>query len=681
LQGTSAAALSTMLPGSAFAVPVRVAVPAVAAAPVTAATPFNGGRSQVGMVDMLAGGGFPFLNCLKTAQSWAFMDSSGYPAPSTLDSNGYPISISNTGVYTVFYVPSQAERPGNYVITWSGNGTIFCGMSNTPVSGSKTSNNGSGRYVFSTTDSRFALGITAVGNPYITNLQVFHVNDEAALNAGQVFGQQFIARLKQANFGVIRFMGWQGSNTSNVTTWATRKPVSYWSYVASQFPASIYAGVTQLSGTAYSVPAPSTWSGLVDKAMVTIQFGPGQSLSSACTLNVGGTGNINILSEYGNALSSGGNSFPVGGSWMSIATLVYDATLNAWIKQGGDIASGSTGISNGCPLELMVQLCAQVGAHPHFVAPMLAVDPATDFIPSLAAYCRANGPSWMIPRFEGPNECWNYAAYYYATQYAAAKAAAYGWGADVHNWYGKIMSVLGQAVSAAYGADRTKYQVLCGVQTGMGFNDYGTGSCNDRLASTKYLAQSTAPQLPYTMSPASKWVTHICTAQYYTPSEYGTAQETTDAAAYVAAAGNPNLQSSIAAAYASTSNSGSGGATLSQIAIWQANWKIWALSFGITKMCGYEGGYSPDFNSGGVSQIDQLRAASKLAPALNGFTTINYNNFVGLTDSSFTAEFPSAWFSGSLPVNEAWSTLDDIYESPNSPQWTAIMAFNSTSGG
>jgi hypothetical protein len=98
-------------------------------------------------------------------------------------------------------------------------------------------------------------------------------------------------------------------------------------------------------------------------------------------------------------------------------------------------------------------------------------------------------------------------------------------------------------------------------------------------------------------------------------------------------------------------------------------------------MCGYEGGYSPDFNSGGVSQIDQLRAASKLAPVLNSFTTINFNNFVGLTDSSFTAEFPSTWFSGSIPCNNAWSTLDDIYQSPNPPQWNAIMAFNTVNGG
>ncbi len=76
----------------------------------------------------------------------------------------------------------------------------------------------------------------------------------------------------------------------------------------------------------------------------------------------------------------------------------------------------------------------------------LAIDPATDFMPSLAQFCRDNGPSWMVPRFEGPNELWNNAGGFYQTGYANAKATAYGWGADFHNWYGKVLSVLGQAV-------------------------------------------------------------------------------------------------------------------------------------------------------------------------------------------------------------------------------------------
>jgi hypothetical protein len=616
------------------------------------------------------GGAYPFLNVLKTAQTWSLNDGSGYPEPDTLDADGYPIRITNGGVYTVFFVPSQASRHGNYVITWSGNGTISLGMSNTRVSGNLTSTNGGGRYVFATTESRFVFRIVAIGNPHITNVQVFHTADEAALIAGQVFGVKFKQRLQEANFGVIRFLAWQDGNTTNVSTWATRKPLSYFSYASSELRANLYAGVTSNVGSAYSATLPGFR--LVDKATVIVKFNA--SCNGLCTLNVNDTGDIDILSEHSQPLRDA--SYPVGASWRSMATLVYDAILNSWIKFGGDLAVGSTGLNGGCPPELLVRLCAEVGAHPYFVTPHLSADPITDYVPSLAAYCRDRGPGWMVPRFEGPNETWNYAADFYATHHAVAKAKAYGWGADVHNWYGKVMSVLGQAVSIAYGDDRSRYQVLCGVQTVLGESEAGAASCDARLASTKYLAQSMLPQAAYTKSAASNWVTHVCCAQYFSPSEYKTTRETMDAAAYLATS-DPALRLSIATAYADTSSSGDGRFTLQKCATLYSNWKAWAQKFGVQKMCGYEGGYSPDYTGGGKTQADILRAAAKQSPSLGKFTTMNYDNFVGLSDRNFVAEFPSCFqLSGIAPSNNVWSVLEDVYETPDPPQWSAIVAFN-----
>jgi hypothetical protein len=92
-------------------------------------------------------------------------------------------------------------------------------------------------------------------------------------------------------------------------------------------------------------------------------------------------------------------------------------------------------------------------------------------------------------------------------------------------------------------------------------------------------------------------------------------------------------------------------------------------------MCGYEGGYSPDY--GGPIEVKALRAASKLAPVLSSVTSQNYANFVGLTDATFTAEFPSCFMlSGPTPSTNAWSVLEDIYQTPAPPQWSAIVAFN-----
>ena len=106
-----------------------------------------------------------------------------------------------------------------------------------------------------------------------------------------------------------------------------------------------------------------------------------------------------------------------------------------------------------------------------------------------------------------------------------------------------------------------------------------------------------------------------------------------------------------------------------------ANWKAWALSFGVHGMCGYEGGYSPDF--GGSAQVRALRAGSKRAGCLEAYTLANYRAFTGLSDAGFRAEFPSCFqLSARSPADNAWSVLDDIHESPDPPQWRALVAFN-----
>lgn len=747
---------------------------------------FNGGKSQVNLNFLQTAGDYPFLNCLKTAQAWGFINNASAPVtPDLLDADGYPTSIINTGVNTVFYVPTQAARPGNYVITWDGTGTIFCGMSNTLVSGSKTSSGGAGagRYVFSTVDFRFSVGISSIGSPRITNLKVFHVDDEISINAGQVFGAKFKQRLQEANFGVIRFLNWQLGNTSQATTWLTRRAISYVWYSGAERRPSIYGGVTTNIANAYSVAIPPihTSTGLAwnngdspnQGDTISIVFNASATQSGTCSLQVGTGGTssaINILNQFTNPLSVGSNSYPIAGTFQSMATLVFDATLNAWIKQGGDAALGSVGLNNGVPPELMVQLCKEVGAHPYFVAPAYAVDPMTDFFPSLAAYCKSYTPSnapWMVPRFEGPNELWNGGAGgAYDTGYANSKANAYHaadpthWTAtgDYQNWYGKIMSTIGQAINAVYGGTvgtQSAYQVICGVQTGTG-NTFpgGTNASNPRLSSAAYISQSAPPQVGYTQTAASGWVTHICCAQYIGPSDTGTGAETTLAASFagkafvasissdvmtvtalnasnsaafavgdtifgteiyavgggipagvtiasfgtgVGGTGTYNLSSSglttasqnmtgatdltAPNTFADTTNSGGGAFTVFACLTLYTNWKAWAQSFGINKMCGYEGGYSPDYTSAGNSLVDMLRGASKLNSNLSAFTTTNYNNFVGLTGGGFTSEFPSCFqFSGNPNIvgrsQDAWSVLEDIYQTPNPPQWSAFIAFN-----
>ena len=726
----SVTATSAISIDRAFAVPPVAATTAVSTASGAVAAVFNGGKSQINFNFPSGNSGeYPFLNLLKSGGTWRYATGNAMVDPRDLDSNGYPTVIRNGGQYLITFIPSQTSRPGNYVITWDGNGTIYVLGNNILVSGSKISTGGSGRYVFSTTETQIGVGIVAVGSPRITNMKLYHAADEADIQAGRVFGVQFKARLRESNVAVYRFLNWQYGNSSNLTTWATRKPIGYVSYGGQELRASLCAGSTTNSGDDFAVNLGT--GGPVDKQTIifkfnaskklpktSVTFGPGSvivwkahglslndpvgfggntlplpltqsgnyyvsNVIDANTIQVSATPRGTVIALSGSASSDcfgnrqptlslnstakvplkdpSGNTFgtsnsPLSGAW---ASAVYDATLGSWLMFGGGPATGEVGLSAGVPPEICVQLCAEMGAHPYFVLPALAADPLTDFAASLATYIRDSGPAWMIPRFEGCNELWNFAAGFNQTGYAVAKANAYGWGADVHNWMGKVMSVLGQAVSTVYSNNRNRYQVICGVQT-VAFNGVIPNSQNPRLTSSKFVAAGGTP--------AANWVTHVCCAQYIAPTLFGGssagAQELALAAAYAGG------DQSAPATYIATLASGTGWENLASVAVYYNTVAKWAAGLGVKKICGYEGGYSPDYTS--TAQVNALRAAGKNVAALQTYTTTNYVNFVAAG-----GEFPSCFqLGGASPSNNAWSVLEDIYQQAIPPQWAAIIAFN-----
>ena len=257
------------------------------------------------------------------------------------------------------------------------------------------------------------------------------------------------------------------------------------------------------------------------------------------TLNLNSTGAVPFkLPDGGAPGSTNIPSVNSPGGQAALATMVYDADLNSWLTNGGNTASGSQGLSNGAPYEIMLQLCKEMGAHPWFSAPFMAVDPMSDFHTQLATYIKANMPSWMIPRFETCNELWNDSNN--QTQYAFIKAFLH-WNTqfssgqfDYNDWQGKTASTIGQAVNAVYGgAVGAGYQVVNGQWTSQFTNN--TTSFEQfvpRLASTNYISQSQAAQSGYTKSAASNWCTHVANQNYFNPSERDTSQETTDAATF-----------------------------------------------------------------------------------------------------------------------------------------------------
>src|ERR1700748_477621 len=757
---------------------------------------FNNGKSQIQAWDLAYSGEYPFINLMKQSPPWTFLDNSASPGPDLLDANGYPTSIQHSGVYTQIGFPAS-RMSETMVATWDGQGTFYlnaayAGTTIIVTSGSITNASGSGRVEFTVTtpatSTVFNVGLTSYTGTYMQNVKVFYKNDEAALNSGQIWGIKFLSVLQQANPGVFRFLDLIEANNTNVSQWAYRKSVGYFSYSAQQFFPSIYAGAATSSGMQKSISFGSgapvdkqtihlktdsnavsitangncSWAGHGLVVGLPIQFratqgsslpsgvsssndpnnpvyyyvisvtnansfvfsatqggtavgntgsssgtvygsaggaltenisisnaaaavmtwtnhglsagspfyltqtsfptysqqvlyvlstgltsssfqystapggpavntsamgstGCGQFNQPAITIpgntlfvgaqlafaglggvsgingttgtviavNVGGNPNV-VTVQLPNSVSgtytSGGTATPVTPSgtqagrcltlnyngtatpllnlWGSpegvtnlgglFQTLVFDASMNGWLSFGGDALFGTYGVQSGIPLELALNLCVTLKCHPHFVAPFLAVDPMSDYIPQLATYVKANSPSWMKPRFEGPNECWNPGFGFYSTPYSQLKAPI-NWGAGYYNgtqeWYGKVISTIGQAVNAVYGgapAPQTNSAVICSIQT---VTASPPPSNNDpRLTAPAYVAQSAAAQSGYVKSAAYNWATHCSMANYWNPQMMNSAQESALAYDYcVASLGNPTQQAADQAAFWATS--------------------------------------------------------------------------------------------------------------------------------
>lgn len=539
---------------------------------MTIASRHNGGRSQVNPYFPWYTAQMSFVNVAKHGSSFANKSDNFVVEPSVLDAQGYPTSGSYYAGCSVSNEPSILSA--SWTMSWNGNGQVdipgtiqTVGPGTTQVNSFRASSGNSGGSVtFIPTSRSFSYGAhsTAASPNHVRDIKIYLTSEASRVAAGAYFGSKFLARMIEANFGVIRFLDWQAGNTSNVTTWAMRKPVDYATWSSTEFRASIYCGSTTNSGNAYSitgngldVPA----SGAPTHGMtLTLKFNA--SGTGAATLSLNGTTAVPILGPYCGPVSDFAVHLPAAGFH---ATLVYDSLLNAWLKHGGDTEGFSQGIDNMVPIEVMLQLCAEIGAHPYFVSHHLTLDTPTDYMPGMMAYVRDNAPSWMIPRFEGPNEIFNTFAGFQCTPYANARATAYGWGADYHNWYGRILSILGQMAATVYGVAQAnvktqqKYQIICGVQTVFA----GDSAFNPRMTSAKYVLQT--PPSPYLASAASNWTTHMCCAQYMAPSAYGTATETTLSSAFLgvrfkaSASGGTLAVSSIDTLVGSFTGSASGG--------------------------------------------------------------------------------------------------------------------------
>ena len=132
-------------------------------------------RSQFNEAGLSAGHGFPFVNLAKGSENFSFSNNKSLGADQ-LDANGYPlysaVAANGYAVASMSY-PAQFARPGHYVISWTGAGSLafgeYTGNTATQFACTGTSSGGSGQICGNTTCSPFT-GYISDSTLYVTNI-------------------------------------------------------------------------------------------------------------------------------------------------------------------------------------------------------------------------------------------------------------------------------------------------------------------------------------------------------------------------------------------------------------------------------------------------------------------------------------------------------------------------------
>ncbi len=108
----------------AIAIVLVAMAPALAGRLLHGSISFSTARSELSLSNLFGATEYPFLNLLKAANQWDYADNSGHLKPDELTSDGYPLAggswISKSGAKDLIVTPSQAERPGHYVLMGTG---------------------------------------------------------------------------------------------------------------------------------------------------------------------------------------------------------------------------------------------------------------------------------------------------------------------------------------------------------------------------------------------------------------------------------------------------------------------------------------------------------------------------------------------------------------------------------
>jgi hypothetical protein len=386
-----------------------------------------------------------FKNLAMTLES--FNSTNGYAFPSVLDDNGYPRHSPTYDLYCQFAVPGTIRASDTLLVKFSGTGALMLARG---VPGFSVVSGG--RFVVGGTNYNLSIAGTNVRVAFrfvgsvparltfsfparsrfssMSELVICKLSDEPEVDSAstpeQMFDDEYVAIYKSLNPGVVRPMGWVGPNAGNISR--ARYVASWKSSInicGQRWVPSAWAGAT--SGVNdYACDAPvDAGKAYVDGEMIQLQFARPNSTPHV-TIDSGGRGAIPVLVGAGGTVGQPPSVGMIEAN--SLATLTFDAILNAFLWQAG----GQTAC---IPYELQIAFANRINVHYWCNFPTYFDDAS---VVTVAALVRDRLSSSLNAYFEYANEVWNFE--FPVTAWAALRGKAIGFPSDnnrdIHGWYG-----------------------------------------------------------------------------------------------------------------------------------------------------------------------------------------------------------------------------------------------------
>lgn len=168
---------------------------------------------------------YPFIDRMKTAGAWNVQG--GSLSSVTFDNNGYPTSIpaGTASVWTMVALdPASAGTNKTYVLSYTGTATFR-------IPGATIVSTKPGEITFTVTGNTPMQNvlITSIdGKDPLTDMHIVRQDQMSLFKQGNIFNPAFLDKVSQ--FGTLRFMDWEMTNTSTVTSWSQRTTVSDYSW-------------------------------------------------------------------------------------------------------------------------------------------------------------------------------------------------------------------------------------------------------------------------------------------------------------------------------------------------------------------------------------------------------------------------------------------------------------------